>query len=159
MDTMGRLLRRLIEGDKVPSMIFWGPPGCGKTTLGHIIAKKTGAQFVFFSAVLSGKADVRRVVEEAHQAAKDILSENRDGLDRISRILLERETIGANEFGALLDGASEEEVFGAEEAEGSDSVPEEPEPESEKGSGREGARPSPRPRPGFAGGAAEMRSD
>lgn len=63
----GRLLRRLIEGDRVPSMIFWGPPGCGKTTLGHIIASMTGAEFVFFSAVLSGKAEVRRVVEEARQ--------------------------------------------------------------------------------------------
>jgi putative ATPase len=63
----GRLLRRLIEGDRVPSMIFWGPPGCGKTTLGHIIAARTGAEFVFFSAVLAGKAEVRRVVEEARQ--------------------------------------------------------------------------------------------
>jgi len=63
----GRLLRRLIEEDRVPSMILWGPPGCGKTTLGHIIARRTGAKFVFFSAVLSGKADVRRVVEEARQ--------------------------------------------------------------------------------------------
>ncbi len=61
----GRLLRRLIEGDTVPSMILWGPPGCGKTTLAHLIARKTGARFVFFSAVLSGKAEVKRVVEEA----------------------------------------------------------------------------------------------
>jgi len=63
----GRLLRRLIEGDRIPSMIFWGPPGCGKTTLGHIIARHTGARFEFFSAVLAGKADVRRVVEEARR--------------------------------------------------------------------------------------------
>ncbi len=103
--------------------------------------------------------EIRRVVEEAHQTAKDILSEHRDGLERISKILLERETIGAKEFAALLDGATEEEAFGADEAEDSGSVPEEPEAEVEKGSGREGVRPSPRPRPGFAGGAAEMRSD
>ena len=103
--------------------------------------------------------EIRRVVEEAHQTAKDILSEHREGLERISKILLERETIDAKEFVALLDGATEEEVFGVDEAEDSGSVPEEPEAEVEKGSGREGVRPSPRPRPGFAGGAAEMRSD
>jgi cell division protease FtsH len=103
--------------------------------------------------------EIRRVVEEAHQTAKDILSEHREGLERISKILLERETIDAKEFAALLDGATEEEAFGADEAEDSESVPEEPEAEVEKGSGREGVRPSPRPRPGFAGGAAEMRSD
>jgi cell division protease FtsH len=103
--------------------------------------------------------EIRRVVEEAHQTAKDILSEHREGLERISKILLERETIGAKEFAALLDGASEEDVFGADEAEEPGSVAEEPEAEVEKGSGREGVRPSPRPRPGFAGGAAEMRSD
>jgi cell division protease FtsH len=103
--------------------------------------------------------EIRRVVEEAHQTAKDILSEHREGLERISKILLERETIGAKEFAALLDGASEEDVFGADEAEEPGRVAEEPEAEVEKGSGREGVRPSPRPRPGFAGGAAEMRSD
>ncbi len=103
--------------------------------------------------------EIRRVVEEAHQTAKDILSEHREGLERISKILLERETIGAKEFAALLDGVSEEDVFGADEAEEPGSVAEEPEAEVEKGSGREGVRPSPRPRPGFAGGAAEMRSD
>jgi len=103
--------------------------------------------------------EIRRVVEEAHQTAKDILSEHREGLERISKILLERETIGAKEFAALLDGASEEDVFGADEAEEPGSVAEEPEAKVEKGSGREGVRPSPRPRPGFAGGAAEMRSD
>jgi len=61
----GRLLRRLIEEDKVPSMILWGPPGSGKTTLAHVIAGRTGAKYRFFSAVLSGKADVKRVVTEA----------------------------------------------------------------------------------------------
>ncbi len=61
----GALLRRLIEKDQVPSMILWGPPGSGKTTLARIIARHTGARFVPFSAVLAGKEDVRRVVEQA----------------------------------------------------------------------------------------------
>ncbi len=50
----GKLLRQLIEQDKIPSMIFWGPPGVGKTTLAGIIAKRTNAQFINFSAVTSG---------------------------------------------------------------------------------------------------------
>ena len=50
----GKLLRQLIDQDQIPSMIFWGPPGVGKTTLASIIAKKTHADFVNFSAVTSG---------------------------------------------------------------------------------------------------------
>ena len=101
--------------------------------------------------------EIRRVVEEAHQSAKDILSERREGLDRISKILLERETIDAKQFVALLDGASEEDVFGVAEEEGDgEEVPSEPEEaEAEKAGAHEGARPNPRPRPGFAGGGAE----
>ena len=57
--------------------------------------------------------EIRRVVEEAHQTAKDILNERRDELESVTKILLERETIDAKEFIALLDGATEEEVFGA----------------------------------------------
>ena len=49
----GRILRKMIEEDQVPSMIFWGPPGVGKTTLAGIIAKKTRADFINFSAVLA----------------------------------------------------------------------------------------------------------
>jgi cell division protease FtsH len=92
--------------------------------------------------------EIRRVVEEAHQSAKDILSEKREELDKISKILLERETIDAKEFVALLDGAAEEEVFGASEEPPSAPAAEEEEPE--KGSAREGSRPITRPRPGFA---------
>jgi ABC-type taurine transport system ATPase subunit len=59
----GRILRRMLEkGALESSLIFWGPPGCGKTTLAHIIAEKVDADFVFFSAVTSGIADVRRIV-------------------------------------------------------------------------------------------------
>jgi cell division protease FtsH len=104
--------------------------------------------------------EIRRIVEEAHQSAKDILTENREQLDRISNILLERETIDAKEFVALLEGASEEDVFGAadEAAAEADKKPEAP-PEAERKAAREGPRPSTPPRPGFAGGAAEMRAD
>ena len=59
--------------------------------------------------------EIRRIVESAHQTAKDLLTERRDDLDRISKILLERETIDAEQFVALLDGKSESEVFVDEE--------------------------------------------
>ncbi len=101
--------------------------------------------------------EVRRMVEDAHQTSKDILSEHREQLDTISRILLERETIEADEFIALLEGKPEDEVFTKDEEEAK--PPEAPALE-EKGTAREGARPRPRPRPGLAGGgAAEMRSN
>jgi putative ATPase len=61
----GRALRRGIEHDAVPSMILWGPPGSGKTTLASVIAQTTRARFVALSAVTAGVADLRRVVEDA----------------------------------------------------------------------------------------------
>ena len=101
--------------------------------------------------------EVRRIVEDAHQTSKDILSEHREQLDTISRILLERETIEADEFIAFLEGKTEEEIFPAEKEE---AKPPEAPPVEEKGTAREGARPRPRPRPGLAGGgAAEMRDN
>lgn len=60
-----KLLRKLIENDKVSSMIFWGPPGVGKTTLAKIIAAKTKSKFINFSAVTSGIKEIRNVMEEA----------------------------------------------------------------------------------------------
>jgi cell division protease FtsH len=102
--------------------------------------------------------EIRRIVEEAHQTAKDILVERRSALDTISKILLQRETIDAEQFAKLLDGASEEEVFGAED-DAETRVPDQPEAEAEKPASREGPRPMPRPRPGLAGGTAEMRAD
>jgi putative ATPase len=61
----GRVLRMAIERDAVPSMILWGPPGSGKTTLAEIVAHSTGAHFERLSAVSAGVADLRRVVNEA----------------------------------------------------------------------------------------------
>ena len=61
----GRLLRRAIEADRLQSSIFWGPPGCGKTTLASIIARMTGSAFEKLNAVTSGVADVRQVLKEA----------------------------------------------------------------------------------------------
>ena len=61
----GRALRRAIESDQAPSMILWGPPGTGKTTLAQIIAAQTGANFAAISAVTAGVADLRRIVADA----------------------------------------------------------------------------------------------
>jgi putative ATPase len=61
----GSVLRRAIKQDKIQSLIFWGPPGTGKTTLAQIIAKETGAHFIAFSAVLSGIKEIKQVMAEA----------------------------------------------------------------------------------------------
>jgi cell division protease FtsH len=94
--------------------------------------------------------EIRRIVEGAHQTAKDLLTEKRDELDRISKTLLERETIDAEQFVALLAGKAEDEIF-ADEEEPAEQVEPAPEPERAQ---REGARPVTRPRPGYAGGDA-----
>ena len=61
----GKILRQLIEKDQISSMIFWGPPGVGKTTLARIIARQTRAEFVEFSAVTSGIKEVKEVMNQA----------------------------------------------------------------------------------------------
>ena len=65
-----RVLRRLIESDRISSMIFWGPPGVGKTTLAHIIANQTKARFINFSAVTSGIKEIRAVMQEAEESRR-----------------------------------------------------------------------------------------
>ena len=73
----GKMLRLAINQDHLPSMIFWGPPGSGKTTLANIIAKQTKADFIKFSAVTSGLKDLREVIKRAQgddwQGKKTIL--------------------------------------------------------------------------------------
>lgn len=64
------ILKRLIDKDELPSIIFWGPPGCGKTTLARIIASKTKSEFIHFSAVSSGIDDVKKVVKQAGERKK-----------------------------------------------------------------------------------------
>jgi len=61
----GKILRKIIDSDNISSMIFWGPPGVGKTTLARIIATKTKSEFVTFSAVTSGIKEIKAVMEDA----------------------------------------------------------------------------------------------
>jgi cell division protease FtsH len=96
--------------------------------------------------------EIRRIVEGAHQQAKDILLEHRETLTMISEILLKRETIEREAFEGLLEGKTEEEMFGAE-APPVTGPPERP----ELPGAATPAPPRPLPRPGLAGGAAETR--
>jgi len=81
----GRVLRKAIESGKIPSMIFWGPPGCGKTTLAFIIANTTGAHFSPVSAVAASVADLRRIIEEAKERRKFNLQKTILFIDEIHR--------------------------------------------------------------------------
>ncbi|MEK6559276.1 MAG: AAA family ATPase, partial [Planctomycetota bacterium] len=65
-----KILQRLVENKELVSMIFWGPPGVGKTTLASIVAQAMDAHFASFSAVLSGVKDIRGVIEEAREQLK-----------------------------------------------------------------------------------------
>ncbi len=98
--------------------------------------------------------EIRRIVEEAHQTARQVLGDRRDALDRLSKLLLEHETIEREQFEALLAGKAADEVFGAPEAE---QEPPPPPAEAERARPVAQPRPLPHPRPGLAGGTAEMR--
>lgn len=64
-----QMLRRLIDADRVPSMILWGPPGVGKTTLARVIARHTKSEFISFSAVTSGIKEIKELMVQAQQNA------------------------------------------------------------------------------------------
>jgi cell division protease FtsH len=98
--------------------------------------------------------EVRRIVEAAHQRARDILTEHRESLGSISEVLVKRETLEKEEFNALLEGKSEQEVFGSEEPRAPE-LPPAPAAPAER-PGREAPRPL--PRPGLAGGTADIRA-
>ena len=61
----GRLLRRAIAADQLTSVIFYGPPGCGKTTLARVIANHTKSNFITLNAVLTGVAEIRSAIKQA----------------------------------------------------------------------------------------------
>ncbi len=97
--------------------------------------------------------EVRRIIESAHQRARDLLSEHRESLEVTSQVLLKRETIEKEEFAALLAGKSEDEVFGSDDTE----VPKLPGGPPEPADAPQRDTPRPLPRPGLAGGGLEAR--
>jgi putative ATPase len=81
----GRVLRRAIDTDRIPSMILWGPPGCGKTTLAYIIANTTGAHFAPVSAVSASVSDLRHIVQQAAERHQVHLQKTILFIDEIHR--------------------------------------------------------------------------
>src|SRR6185436_319745 len=81
----GKFLRNAIETDRIPSMIFWGPPGSGKTTLARIIARTTRARFVTFSATSTGIKEIKSLMEEARKGRQARGSKTIVFIDEIHR--------------------------------------------------------------------------
>jgi len=140
-------LEKVTETAKQMVMRFGMSERLGPRVFGHDFSSEPD-----YSDEIAREIDdeIRRIVESAHQTAKDLLTDNRENLDTISKILLKRETIDAEQFIALLDGKSEDEVFVDDEE---PTPPVEPAREPERAQ-REGPVAQPRPRPGFAGGDA-----
>ncbi len=100
--------------------------------------------------------EIRRIVESAHRQAQEILTEHRAALDRISQVLLKRETIEREQFEALLAGKSEVDVFGPDDVP-TEEPPAAPTPTPADRAAERESPPRPLPRPGLAGGTAELR--
>ena len=99
-------LRALIERDRVPSLILWGPPGCGKTTLAGIIARHTGARFEPFSAVTEGIGRVRELISQASERRR---ATGRCDLSRAAHGLARR-SASLGTLCAVADGSSLRDV-------------------------------------------------
>ncbi len=102
----GKILRRVVETGQIPSMIFWGPPGVGKTTLAFIIANKLNLPFYTLSAINSGVKDIREVIDKAKAQSKAVLF-----IDEIHRFSKSQQDslLGAVEKGIItLIGATTE---------------------------------------------------
>ena len=155
---VGGILIRMRETAKSMVMRFEMSEHLGPRVFGHdrsqpFLGREFSAEPDYSDEIAREIDDeIRRIVEGAHQQTKDILLERREALKTISEILLKRETIEREEFEALLQGKSEEEVFGAE-APPTVGGPERP----ELPGAATPAPPRPLPRPGVAGGAAEVR--
>jgi cell division protease FtsH len=155
-------LEKVTQTAKQMVMRFGMSEKLGPRTFGHdqsmpFLGREFSAQQDYSDEIAREIDDeIRRIVEEAHQTAREVLSARRPELDRLSRVLLEHETIEREEFEQLLAGKSEEEVFGPP-------APSEPTPEPAAQPERKPVgepRPIPQPpRPGLAGGTAEMRAD
>src|SRR5207244_6872935 len=86
----GKPLRRQIERDELTSIILWGPPGVGKTTLASLIARVTRCEFIPFSAVLAGMKEIKAVMADAERRSEEHTSELQSPDHLVCRLLLEK---------------------------------------------------------------------